>query len=51
MREREREREEERDRETDTEEERKRRGETRVQDAGKQIEGHVQGSREEKESV
>ncbi len=44
-----REREEERDRETDTQEERKRRRETRVRDAGKQIEGHVQGSREEEE--
>lgn len=46
-REREREREQERNRETDTQEEKKRRRETRVRDAGKQIEGHVQGSREE----
>lgn len=43
------EKEEERDRETDTQEERKRRRETRVRDAGKQIEGHVEGSGEEKE--
>lgn len=46
-----REKEEERDRETDTQEERKRRRETRVRACGKQIEGHVQGSREEKERV
>ena len=47
-RERERER-KKRDRETDTQEGGKRRRERRVRDAGKQIEGHVQGSGEEKE--
>lgn len=47
------EREKKRGRATDKQEERKRRREreTRVSDAGKGIEGHVQGSREEKERV